>query len=81
MKLLLKNYSGKKLCLILSYFYLVDKEVTINTIKLIINEENWDFFFEIEPFKGKDIFGWNVENYLNWNKRKVNINYLLIFSY
>ena len=76
---LFMNYKDKKISLILSLFYFVDDDV-INIIKLVVNDFNCEFFLEISEFREKDIFGWNMLNYSCWNKRKGNVNYLLIFA-
>ena len=81
--LLEKNYLGKSFFSILSFFYSIDKELMINSLKLCINDENSNYLLKNPVFdkQEKDIYGWNLLNYLFWNKRKRNINYLLIFSY
>ena len=80
LKLLLENYSEQNISSILSFFYSVNKEV-INSIKIIVNDENSKYFSEIAVFDEKDIYGWNLLNYRKWNNRKGNINYLQIFNY
>ena len=52
----------------------------MNSIKLIINSSNSKYFLEIPECNEKDNYGCNFENYLVWNKRRGNINYLLSFS-
>ena len=79
LKYLFKNYSEKDISLILSFFVIVNKN-GINSMKLIVDDENFKYFLEIPICKEKDIFYWKLSNYLNWNKRKANINYSLIFG-
>ena len=53
----------------------------INTIKFIINESKSKYFLGIPELKEKDIFVWNLLNYIYWNKRKENMKYLLPFNH
>ena len=80
LKILLQNYSKKSLSSILSFFYFVNKKV-IKMIFPIIDDSNSKYFLDIPVFKEKDIFNWNLSNYLYWKQRNRNINYFLIFSY
>ena len=81
LELILKNYSEKNISLILYFFYSVNKQQVVNIIKLIINASNSKYYLEIQEFYEKDNYGWNLKNYLSWNQRRKNINYLLIFNY
>ena len=84
LKSLLK-YSEKNIVVILSFFYFYNKDMTVDAMKLILNDSNFKYFLDnpvfIPAFKEKDSFGWNLSDYLFWNKRFKNINYLLILSY
>ena len=79
--LLFEKYSEKNIALILSFFNNNNK--MFNAIRLFINDSNYNFFMEkveIIELSKIDIYGWNLLNYLNWNQRNRNINYLLVFS-
>ena len=80
LKLLSKNYSKENIALILSLINYNNKDV-INSIRININDSNSKYFLGNPELNKKDFYEWNLTNYLYWNKRKVNINYLLIFSY
>ena len=52
----------------------------MNLLKLEVNSLNINLFLEFIPStREKDIYSWNLFNYLFWKKRNININYLLIF--
>ena len=65
LKLLLENFSAKNILLILALLYSFNKGI-IN----YINDSNFKYFLQMPISQKKDIFGWNLLNYLTWYKRK-----------
>ena len=54
----------------------------VNIVKLNVDGFNVSFFIKKFPeLEKKDFTGWNLFNYLFWNKRIKNLNYLMIFNY
>ena len=81
LEILFKNYIKEYISEILNFFN--DKEKILNAFKLNINDSNKNMILEYIPKEliEDDIFGWNLLNYLFWNKRGWKISYLLIFNY